>query len=206
MALRSTQPLTEMSTRNLPVGVMGGRRVRLTTSPPSVSRLSRKCGSLDVSQHYGSPRFVIGIDLPYCFTLTHRSVWCLVGQHEPCWESVSVTLWDVVSIYRFNYAATSIAAFHLTSFNFIPLHFNVFCFTLLSYCAVQSKWNGFLPQLSLCLARESPAQLRYQLPLFFFCFCFISTHFFNTNIMRTFRRLHSVSVFGWNLLSWAHSI
>jgi hypothetical protein len=42
MALGPTQPLTEMSTSNLPEGVKGGRRVRLTILPPSVSRLSRE--------------------------------------------------------------------------------------------------------------------------------------------------------------------
>jgi hypothetical protein len=63
LALKSTQPLTEMSTRNLHGDK--GLPARKANMLSSVSRLTTSCGNLDVSLPCRPPRPVTGIALLY---------------------------------------------------------------------------------------------------------------------------------------------
>jgi len=66
MALGSTQPLTEMSTRSISWG-KGGRCVRLTTLPPPCAVVT-KSGNLNFLEHSGPVQACNGTALPsfYC--------------------------------------------------------------------------------------------------------------------------------------------
>ena len=68
MALRSTQHLVKMSTRNIP-GSKGGRCVRLTTSPTSCAECYGNLGSLNLLEPCGPHRACYGKPLPLPFVL-----------------------------------------------------------------------------------------------------------------------------------------
>jgi hypothetical protein len=68
MALGSTQPLTEMSTRRISWGKCG-RCVRLTTLPPSCA-VVKKSGKLNLLKPFGPLQTCNGTALPFAMKRT----------------------------------------------------------------------------------------------------------------------------------------
>jgi hypothetical protein len=67
MALGSTQPPTEISTRKLTgIKLRPLHKAENFTAVYCMSRLSRKIGNLDASQSYGSPWSITEVPLPFC--------------------------------------------------------------------------------------------------------------------------------------------
>jgi hypothetical protein len=75
--------------------VKSGRCVRLTTLPPSMSRLSRQCAILSISQPHRPPRSVMGISSLFFFS------WFIL---ETCYVQMSCTAWkqSIDSLRRFH--------------------------------------------------------------------------------------------------------
>jgi hypothetical protein len=68
-------------------GVKRGRRARLTTLPPSVSRLYRRCESLDLSHPYGPSWLVTRIALLFTYLRNMKVMSCSlplpICEHPP---------------------------------------------------------------------------------------------------------------------------
>jgi hypothetical protein len=94
MALGLTQPLTDMSTRRYFGGVGHGRRLKLTTSPVSVSRVSCVRACVRVCVAFGvewGPKYLSSVCPQPLFTSAHSKVWTGILNERPSFYDAILT-------------------------------------------------------------------------------------------------------------------
>ena len=83
MALRSTQPLTEMSTRSISWGLR--RPVRKADNLPSSFTVVTKCGSLNFLEPSGPVQACNGTALPLPLPKNSDKYWPIPSEIQPCY-------------------------------------------------------------------------------------------------------------------------